>query len=286
MAGDQVAAVLHLGAALEPGLEQVAELGHDRQGCSEGGGPEHGPAAAEGEGPAHQGRTQHAAAEPGPGLLRAQGRCEARPADGAPGEVGAGVGGPDDEEQPQDQGGTLGGVAQPEQGQGRQADIEHAAGGAVDRRAPHQGGKAGAHGTAGTEQHQGRRHRIVHAQNDRRRRDQDRGPEYQAAHGRVRVAGQPRPFAGHHHHRHQEECGEEPATQQHIPDGHNGQGGAGRDALAQGRIEALSRPTRHTAALCAGTRAPLPAGAPRRSRASSPARRRARYRPAARGGSC
>ena len=126
MAGDQPPGILQAGAALEARLEQIARLADQGQKHGEGERQdESGRAGERSTDHADQPRPRHATGEAGPGLARADPRRKPRAAEPAADEIGGGIGGPDDGEEPKGQGepGVLR-LAQPDQGQGRQAEIE------------------------------------------------------------------------------------------------------------------------------------------------------------------
>ena len=145
-------------------------------------------------------------------------------------------------------------VAQPDQGQGRQADIERAAGGAVERRASARRADARAPAARpATSMAQGRRAGIpapAPARPTASGRCRSAVTSGRAAGARRRPAG---PLAGHDHDRHQDQrrrtASRRRGRRQHAP---QRQHEARDDPLAQRRVEALSRPKRHSAARAGG----------------------------------
>src|SRR5581483_8117431 len=98
MAGNDVTGVLHAEAALDCGLEEIAELRGYREGC---GWQQQWPDFAEpvrGEARSHDQAEDEAAGCAGPGLVRADPRPKLWAANGAAGEIAADIGAPDHQE--------------------------------------------------------------------------------------------------------------------------------------------------------------------------------------------
>ena len=262
---------------------EVAELRDHRQQRPETGCLEQASGAEQPRGQgAAQGRAQHAAAQSRPGLARADGRREARATEAAPGEIGRRVGRPDHDQQPEEQTeADLRDRAEPDQGQGGQAEVADAETGPQRRstgRPGHQPGEErAAQQTAqrGLRAARGDQQSRAHAHRERRATRDPAAPPIEAQ------AGEPAPFQGHQDHRELDEAGEAPAAE-HDHRQSDRQQRQCRDNAQPDRRVALSHSRPRSAARAGGTpRSPRP-DAHGRTPASGPAGTPARYRPSAR----
>ena len=103
MAGQQVAAVLHAGAALEPAFEQIAALREHREQRRGKRQPHRQGHRRRASATPNSAASDHAADQPGPGLVRADRRRELGAADRPAGEIGADIGRPHQRQRPEGQ---------------------------------------------------------------------------------------------------------------------------------------------------------------------------------------